>query len=42
MPSDKLDFGAGPPEAIVPLTIERNSAAILARGDNYVLRIGYG
>ena len=42
MPSDKLDLGAGPPAAIVPLTVERNSAAILARGDNYVLRIGYG
>jgi hypothetical protein len=42
LPSDKLDLGAGPPEAVVPLTVERNSAAILARGDNYVLRIGYG
>jgi hypothetical protein len=41
MPAERLDFGTGGPTAIVPLTIERNSAAILARGENFVLRYAY-
>ncbi|MDH4195984.1 MAG: acyltransferase [Candidatus Aminicenantes bacterium] len=41
LPAEKLDFGTGGPQAIVPLTIEKNSAAILARGENYVLRFAY-
>jgi hypothetical protein len=38
LPAERLDFGAGFPRAIVPLTIEKNSAGILARNGNYVLR----
>ncbi len=41
MPAERLDFGTGGPAAIVPLTIEKNSAAILARGENFVLRYAY-
>jgi Transferase family len=41
MPAERLDFGTGRPAAIVPLTIERNSAAIMARGENFVLRYAY-
>jgi len=41
LPSDKLDFGSGPPNFIAPLTIENNSAAILADKDNFILRLAY-
>jgi len=41
LPADRLDFGAGFPQAIVPLTIEENSAGILAKNGNYVLRTAY-
>jgi hypothetical protein len=41
LPLDRLDFGTGPPERVIPLTIERNGAAILARGENYLLRYAY-
>jgi len=41
MPAERLDFGTGGPAAIVPLTIEKNSAAIMARGENFVLRYAY-
>ena len=41
LPSDRLDFGTGPPRLVVPLTIERNGAAILAQGENYQLRYAY-
>jgi len=38
LPAEKLDFGTGGPSAIVPLTVEKNGGAILARQENYVLR----
>jgi hypothetical protein len=41
MPADKLDFGAGSPRSVVPLIAEKNSAGILAKGENYVLRLAY-
>jgi hypothetical protein len=41
LPSDKLDFGTGLPELILPLTAEKNSTAILAKKENYVLRYAY-
>lgn len=41
MPMQKLNFGSGPPEIIIPLTIGKNSAAILANKDNYLLRLVY-
>jgi len=41
LPSNKLDFGDGPPNFIAPLTIEKNSAAILAEKDNFILRLSY-
>ncbi len=41
MPTDKLDFGTGRPDLIVPLTIEKNSTGILAKNENYILRFAY-
>jgi hypothetical protein len=41
LPLDRLDFGTGSPRLSVPLTIERNGAAILAKGENYLLRYAY-
>jgi hypothetical protein len=41
LPSDKLDFGTGSPELNIPLTIEKNSTAILAKKENFVLRFAY-
>ena len=41
LPSERLDFGTGPPELVLPLTTGRNAAAILARQGNYVLRFAY-
>lgn len=41
LPSDKLDFGTGSPELVIPLTIEKNSTAILAKKENFVLRFAY-
>jgi hypothetical protein len=41
LPAARLDFGTGPPASIFPLTIEKNSAGILAEHDNYVLRLVY-
>jgi len=41
LPSDKLNFGAGCPELILPLTIEKNSIAILAKKENFILRFAY-
>jgi hypothetical protein len=41
LPVDKLDFGTGRPEIILPLTVERNSAGILADRDNFILRLVY-
>jgi hypothetical protein len=41
LPADKLDFGTGPPRLSIPLTIEKNGVGILARKENYLLRLAY-
>jgi len=41
LPADKLDFGTGSPKLAIPLTIEKNGAAILAKEENFVLRLAY-
>jgi hypothetical protein len=41
LPLDRLDFGSGGPEFIVPLTIEKNSTGILAKNQDYILRFAY-
>jgi len=41
LPSDKLDFGNGSPELVIPLTVEKNSTAILAKKENFVLRFAF-
>ncbi|UCF65864.1 MAG: hypothetical protein JSW33_08565 [bacterium] len=41
MPTNKLDFGTGRVDYIVPLTIAKNSTAILSRGNDYILRIAF-
>jgi hypothetical protein len=39
--SDKLNFGTGAADFIIPLTIEKNSAAVLADKNNFILRLAY-
>jgi hypothetical protein len=39
LPATKLDFGKGRPDFVFPLTIEKNSAVVLADEQNYILRI---
>jgi len=41
LPNNKLDFGTGNPDFIFPLTVGKNSAAILADKDNFILRLVY-
>lgn len=41
LPADKLDFGSGNPDLIFLLTIGKNSTAILADKDNFILRLSY-
>lgn len=41
LPASKLDFGTGAPDFIFPLTIEKNSAAILADREDLILRYAY-
>jgi hypothetical protein len=41
LPSDILNLDKGAADYIVPLTIEKNSAAILADKDNFILRLAY-
>ena len=41
LPANKLNFGTGDADFIFPLTIEKNSAAILANKENYILRLAY-
>jgi Transferase family len=41
LPTERLDFGTGAPRMVVPLTVEKNGAAILAKGENYLLRYAY-
>jgi hypothetical protein len=41
LPVNKLNFGTGDPDFIFPLTIEKNSAAILSNKENFILRLAY-
>ncbi|KAA3662858.1 MAG: hypothetical protein DWQ10_01450 [Calditrichaeota bacterium] len=41
MPLPKLDFGGGAPSLSFPLTTGKNSAAVFADGDNFLLRLVY-
>ncbi len=41
LPAEKLDFGTGSPDLVIPLTAEKNSAAILAKKENFVLRYSF-
>lgn len=41
MPSAKLNFGTGNPDFFFPLTIGKNSAAIISDKDNFILRLFY-
>jgi Transferase family len=41
LPTERLDFGTGAPGQVIPLTVEKNGAAILAEGENYLLRYAY-
>lgn len=41
MSFDKLDFGSGGPALVFPLTVEKNSTAILAAPESYILRYAY-
>jgi hypothetical protein len=41
LPADKLDFGTGSPKLAIPLTIEKNGAAILGKEENFILRLAY-
>jgi hypothetical protein len=41
LPANKLNFGTCDPDFIFPLTIEKNSAAILSNKDNFILRLAY-
>jgi NRPS condensation-like uncharacterized protein len=41
LPVTKLNFGTGNPDFIVPLTIGKNSAAILGDKETYILRLAY-
>lgn len=41
LPATKLDFGSGNPDFLFPLTLGKNSAAILADTDNFIIRLAY-
>jgi hypothetical protein len=41
LPTEKLDFGTGSPELILPLTIAKNSTTIMAKDENFILRFVY-
>ena len=41
MPVKRLDFGTGTPDHVFPLTVGRNSAAVLDDAESYVLRLIY-
>jgi hypothetical protein len=41
LPVNRLNFGTGEADLIFPLTIEENSAAILANKENFILRLAY-
>ncbi len=39
LPTDRLDFGSGTPDTVLPLTVGKNSGAVLGDGDRFVLRM---
>jgi len=41
LPLERLDFGTGPPDFSLLLTVGENSAAILSDADHFVLRMAY-
>ncbi len=41
LPVEKLNFGAGRPELVLPLTIEKNSTVIMAKNENFILRFAF-
>jgi hypothetical protein len=41
MPINKLNFGTGDPDLVFTLSIEKNSAGVLANRDNFILRMAY-
>lgn len=41
LPAEKLNFGTGCPDLIIPLTTGKNSAGVLAKKENFVLRYAY-
>lgn len=41
LPVTRLDFGTGMPDHVFPLTVGRNSAAVLDEGESYTLRLIY-
>lgn len=41
LPATKLDFGSGNPDFLFPLTVGKNSAAIMADTDNFIIRLAY-
>jgi hypothetical protein len=41
LPAEKLDFGTGSPELILPLTVAKNSTAIMAKDEYFILRSAY-
>lgn len=41
LPTNQLNFGTGDPNLVLPLTIGKNSAVILADEANFILRIVY-
>ena len=41
MPVNRLNFGSGNPDYIFPLTVEKNSTAVLADKTDYILRLVY-
>ncbi len=41
LPTNMLDFGGGNPDAVIPITVGKNSVAIMADQNDYVLRFVY-
>ncbi len=41
LPTERLNFGSSSPELILPLTVEENSTAILAKKENFILRFAH-
>jgi hypothetical protein len=39
LPSDRLDFGSGPPRLVMNLSVERHATIILASGEDFLLRM---